>query len=76
MAERAAAWVDRLFPHVAVRQFVLTVPFRRRLLLARRPELARGVLSIAVGLFTRWLRKKAGAPSGRTGSVTVQQRFG
>lgn len=76
MAERAAAWVDTLFPHVAVRQFVLTVPFQRRLLLARRPELARGVLSIALGLVTRWLRKKAGTPEGRTGSVTVQQRFG
>jgi hypothetical protein len=76
MAERAAAWVDTLFPHVAVRQWVLTVPFERRLLLARRPELARGVLSIALGLITRWLREKAAVPQGRTGSVTVQQRFG
>jgi len=76
MAERAAAWVDTLFPHVAVRQWVLTVPFERRVLLARRPELARGVLSIALGLVTRWLREKARAPDGRTGSVTVQQRFG
>jgi len=65
MAERAAAWVDGLFPHVAVRQWVLTVPFRRRWLLARRPELDRGVLAIALRLVTRWLREQTGAPDGK-----------
>ncbi len=41
MAVRAAHWVDRVFPHVRIRQWVLTFPWARRWLLARRPELAR-----------------------------------
>ncbi|MFT6145704.1 MAG: hypothetical protein ACJAZO_002411 [Myxococcota bacterium] len=52
MAERALRWTDELLPRVAVRQLVLTVPWPRRLLLARRPELARGVLNCALdGLY-------------------------
>ncbi|MFT6145660.1 MAG: hypothetical protein ACJAZO_003253 [Myxococcota bacterium] len=53
MAERALRWTDdELFPRVAVRQLVLTVPWPRRLLLAQRPELARGVLHCALdGLY-------------------------
>jgi hypothetical protein len=31
-----ARWVDELFPRVRVRQWVLTVPWRRRALFARR----------------------------------------
>ncbi len=46
MATTAAHLVDRVFPRVAVRQWVLTVPWPRRRLLARKPELARGVLSV------------------------------
>ena len=40
MAEGAAELVDRVLPHAATRQFVLTVPWRRRWLLARRSDLA------------------------------------
>ena len=76
MAERAARWVDGLFPYVAVRQWVLTVPFRRRWLLARRPELAGGVLKVALREVTRWLRATSGLARGRSGSVTAVQRFG
>ena len=76
MNGRAAAWVDGLFPRVPVRQWVLTVPWKRRLLLAREPTLARGVLDVALGVITRWYAKQASAPDGRTGSVTVLQRFG
>jgi hypothetical protein len=76
MAERAAWWVDRVFPRVATRQFVLTVPWKRRWLLARRPELARGVLAVALDRVERWYRSRAGWPDGRGGSVTAIQRFG
>lgn len=76
MAERAAWWVDRVIPHVATRQWVLTVPWRRRWLLARRPELACGVHAVAMRRIERWYAEQAGAPGGQTGSVSVQQRFG
>jgi len=76
MTERAARWVDELIPRVAVRQWVVTVPWPRRLLLARNPELARGVLKVALRVIQRWLRQRTGQPSGQGGSVTVVQRFG
>ena len=76
MAERAAWWVDRVIPHVPTRQWVLTVPWGRRWLLARDPELARGVLRVALDVVERWYRKQAGAKEGKGGSVTVIQRFG
>jgi len=76
MTERAARWVEELIPHVAVRQWVVTVPWPRRLLLARHPELARGVLKIALRETQRWLRKRTKQPNGQDGSITVQQRFG
>lgn len=75
MAERAARWVDGLLPHVPVRQWVLTVPWPRRWLLARRPELVRGVLSVLMREVTRWYQERTGV-RGQTGSVTVTQRFG
>ena len=64
-------------PRVATRQWVLTVPWKRRWLLARRPDLASGVHRVAMGVVERWYRTEAGAGrEGRTGSVTVIQRFG
>jgi len=78
MATRALAWTDRLLPRVAVRQLVLTVPWPRRWLLARRSVLARAVLRCALRVVTRWLRARGGpaARAGAPGSVTVIQRFG
>ncbi len=78
MATRALAWTDRLLPRVAVRQLVLTVPWPRRWLFARRPVLARAVLRCALRVVTRWLRARGGpaARTGAPGSVTVIQRFG
>ncbi|MDP2305578.1 MAG: hypothetical protein Q8P18_06095 [Pseudomonadota bacterium] len=64
-------------PHVATRQWVLTVPWKRRWLLARRPELACGVHAVAMRAIERWYATQGGAPKeGRTGSVTATQRFG
>ena len=79
MEERAQRWVDEVLPRVAVRQWVLTVPWPRRWLLARRQDLARGVLKIALAEIERWLRREGihgGLPGGRGGSITVLQRFG
>ena len=78
MADRALRWTEELLPRVAVRQLVLTVPWPRRLLLARRPELARGVLRCALAEVTRWLRREGvrRGEGGEPGTVTVMQRFG
>jgi hypothetical protein len=80
MGERATRWCDTLFAHVPHRQWVLTVPWRRRKLLAWRPELARGVLDLALREVFAWLTARAeselGVADGRTGAVTVEQRFG
>jgi hypothetical protein len=78
MADRALRWTEELLPRVAVRQLVLTVPWLRRLRLARRPELARGVLRCALAEVTRWLRREGvrrGA-GGEPGTAPVMQRFG
>ncbi len=77
MADRAARWVDTLLPRVAVRQVVVTVPWPRRWLLARKPDLARGVLAIALREVQRWLQRVGTSQrQGQTGSITVVQRFG
>jgi hypothetical protein len=79
MASLAAHWVDRVLPDVGLRQWVVTVPWPHRWLLARRPALARGVLAVAIRTLTRFLARRSavrGHPGGRTGSVTVVQRFG
>ena len=77
MAEHAAHWVDHVIPHVPTRQWVLTVPWGRRWLLARNPALLTGVHRIAMGMVERWYARQANATQeGKAGSVTVVQRFG
>ena len=81
MSERARWWCERVFPlDVPHRQWVVTVPWRRRGLLAWRPQLARGVLDRALGVVFGWLGAEAdrrlGVRGGRGGAVTVEQRFG
>ena len=79
MAEWAANQVDHVLPAVGVRQWVLTVPWGRRFLLARHPGLIRGVLGIATTEIFRGYRQdlaRRGPGAGQTGSVTVVQRFG
>jgi hypothetical protein len=44
--------------------------------MARDTSLRREVLSVFLSVVTRWLRRVTGSPTGRTGSVTVAQRFG
>jgi hypothetical protein len=58
---------------------VLTVSWERRWLLARRPDLARKVIGLALHRIRRFLLVRAkgrGVQGGRSGSVTVVQRFG
>ena len=80
MAAFAANTVDRVLARVPVRQWVLTLPWSLRLLLAHRHDLACGVLKIAFQVIQDDYRARA-APrlrdtDLRTGSITVLQRFG
>ena len=48
----------------------------RRWLLARRSDLADGVLRVSLRAIGRWYRQATGRKGGKTGSVTSIQRFG
>jgi hypothetical protein len=79
MTERAAHLVDHVFPHVPVRQWVLTVPHRLRYLLAWDHKLCRDVLGAYTRALLGFQRRRArrqGIVDGRGGAVTVIQRFG
>ena len=57
----------------------MTIPWGRRFLLARRPEIAKGVLHVALCAIFGWYRERGrehGAPDGQTGAVSATQRFG
>ncbi len=79
MNTHAMRWTEEVLPRVATRQWVMTVPWGRRWLFARKPALARGVLKIGLrtifGRYRRWARRK-GLQDIQCGSVTVVQRFG
>jgi Putative transposase/Transposase zinc-binding domain len=79
MTERAAHLVDRVFPDVPIRQWVLSVPFRLRYQLAWNHDLCREVAGLFVRAVFRVLANRArdvGIEGGRGGAVVVIQRFG
>ena len=78
MAQTAALLSDHIFPHQPVRQWVLSLPFPLRFLLAAKPELITPVLKIIVRAISSALIKKAGLThnDAETGAVTLIQRFG
>jgi hypothetical protein len=79
MAERAAHLVDRVFPDVPVRQWVLSLPHRLRYLPAWDHELCRAVVGVYIRAVLGWLRQRArrdGVADGRGGAVAIVQRFG
>ena len=87
MAETAARLVDRVLPRAPVRQFVLSLPYPIRFVLAYRSDLCREVRSLGMGTRCRivsptvfsWLEKRArerGIPDPRCGAVNFLQRFG
>jgi len=75
MAEKAAHWVDGVFAHVPIRQWTLTLPWRRRFLMARHHDLCRRALSLFLDTLNRWMRQSLDLPEGRGGSITVIQFF-
>ena len=79
MTERAAHLVDQALPRAPVRQWVLSLPFELRYRLAWDHRLCRAVLAVYTRALRGFYRKRAkasGHRGGRTGTVTVIQRFG
>jgi hypothetical protein len=80
MADTAAHLVDRVFPKVPVRQWVLSVPFSLRYRLAYDSSLTAAVLGCFVrtvfGSLRRRARRLRGIARGQCGAVTFVQRFG
>ena len=80
MADTAAHLVDRVFPEVPVRQWVLSLPFALRYHLAYNASLVSDVLNIFVQVVFGSLRHRAGFAASnrrvRCGAVTFVQRFG
>jgi hypothetical protein len=77
MAERPAHLVDDVFPDVAVRQWVLTLPHRIRYLLAWDHERCRAVVAVYLRAVLGFLRHRArvdGVVDGRGGAVATIQR--
>ena len=78
MADSAALLVDEVLPHKPMRQWVLSVPFPLRFLLASQPDVMARVLAIVHRAIATHLTHKAGYTkiSAQTGAVTLIQRFG
>src|SRR5437899_8089593 len=77
MAELAAHLVDAVLPHVPVRQWVLTLPYRLRYLLAWNHGLCRAVLAVHVRAVLGFYRRRArrrGVRGRRGGAGTVSPR--
>src|SRR2546421_9016230 len=70
--------VDRVLPHVAMRQWVLSLPRWARYVLARNPLLVTRTLDLALRAIFTLQRgaRRSGARKARAGAVTFVQRFG
>lgn len=86
MADTAARLVDRVLPDVRLRQWVLSLPFELRLLLAKKPEALSAVGRIFIEEIFRWQRSvgirmglcstSAAQQQLRGGAICFPQRFG
>jgi len=79
MCNGAAHLVDHVIPDVPVRQWVLSVPFELRLLLACRADAFGTITSLFVSEVFRWQRERAredGLTKIRYGALVMQHRFG
>ncbi len=80
MSDTAAHLVDRVFPRVPVRQWVLSFPYALRYRLAYDADMVRGVLGIftrtVFGALIRRAIPLGAKPNAQCGAVTFIQRFG
>jgi hypothetical protein len=59
MTESAAHLVDHVLPHVPIRQWVLSLPYRVRYLLAWNHDLCRAVLGVYARALLAFQRRRA-----------------
>jgi ribosomal protein S27E len=78
MTDSAALLVDEVLPAKPIRQWVLSLPFALRFLLATDPDVLTRVLGIVYRTISAYIFEKARLTraSGATGAVTLIQRFG
>ena len=79
MAQTAAHLVDHVLPPVPVRQWVLTLPFRLRYLVAFDAALHADVRRIFMRAVFRWLRalaRRRRIADPQPGAVVIAQRSG
>lgn len=79
MAESAAFLVDEVFPQQPIRQWVFTLPFELRFLLASHPRMLGKVLAVVNRAISAFIVRHSGLTlnsGARTGAVTLVQRFG
>ncbi len=76
MCNTAAHLVDRVAPNVPVRQWVLSLPFELRRLVAFRADVLTAVARIFFETVSADYRRRSGVGSPRAGAVTCVQRFG
>lgn len=79
MACPAAHLCDDVLPHVPIRKWVLSLPFRIRYLLAYDAKLCAAVRRVLVRTILDWHRERgesANTPAGRSCAVVIAQRFG
>jgi len=76
MSQGAAHLMERVFPRVPVRQWVLSLPMPLRFRLAWDGLLCREVLAVFLAEVFAHLRRATGISDGRCGSVTFEQTFG
>ena len=80
MADTGAHLVDRVFPIVPVRQWVLSLPFALRYRMTYDAALLSDVLNVFIRALFGHLRRRArqlfGLRSSQCGAVTFVQRFG
>jgi ribosomal protein S27E len=78
LVESTSLLVDEILPDTPIRQWVLSLPYDLRFLLAINPEMLSDVLKMIHRAISSHLIKKAGLSikTGKTGAVTLIQRFG
>jgi hypothetical protein len=79
MSDSAKHLVENVLPDVPVRQWVLSMPYKHRLILSSNIELLRSVLAVyhrAISSFYKKKAKRLNLQGPQSGAISVVQRFG
>lgn len=75
MAERAAHLLDHVLPDAPIRQWVLSLPYRLRYLLAWDHDLCRTVVRVYVRAVLGYCERVRGAPASPTVEAAPSRSF-